>query len=92
MRKEERTAVYDDALHIEAYRFQGFAQPFPNHFHEHYVIGLVEDGQRTLSCKNREYSIAPGDIVLFDPGDDHGAAPSWAAGRLTIGAFISPRT
>lgn len=74
MRKEERTAVYDDALHIEAYRFQGFAQPFPNHFHEHYVIGLVEDGQRTLSCKNREYSIAQGDIVLFDPGDDHGCA------------------
>ena len=63
MKKETRTAVYDGTLHIEAYRFQDIARPFPNHFHEHYVIGLVEDGQRTLCCKNREYAIAPGDIV-----------------------------
>ena len=49
MRKEMRTVVYDDELRIEAYRFEGIVQPFPNHFHEHYVIGFVEDGQRVLS-------------------------------------------
>lgn len=43
MKKETRTVVYDDELRIEAYRFEGIVKPFPNHFHEHYVIGFVED-------------------------------------------------
>ena len=46
-------------------------QPFPNHFHEYYVIGFVEKGERRLSCKNQEYVIRKGNIVLFNPGDNH---------------------
>ena len=42
MKKGIRTAVYDEGLRMEAYRFEGIAQPFPNHFHEYYVIVLVE--------------------------------------------------
>lgn len=76
MKKETRTVVYDDELRIEAYRFEGIVQPFPNHFHEYYVIGFVEDGQRVLSCKNQEYTIAKGDIVLFNPGDNHACVQS----------------
>ncbi|MCM1387619.1 MAG: AraC family transcriptional regulator [Bacillus sp. (in: Bacteria)] len=76
MKKEIRTVVYDDELGIEAYRFEGIVQPFPNHFHEHYVIGFVEDGERTLSCKNIEYSIGKGTIVLFNPGDNHACVQS----------------
>lgn len=76
MKKETRTVVYDDALHIEAYRFQGIVQPFSNHFHEYYVLGLVEDGQRCLSCKNREYLLQKGDLVLFNPGDNHACVQS----------------
>ena len=71
MKKEIRTVVYDDELHIEAYRFEGIVQPFPNHFHEHYVIGFVEEGQRVLSCKSKEYIIDKGSIVVFNPGDNH---------------------
>ena len=71
MKKEVRTVVYDDELHIEAYRFEGIVQPFPNHFHEYYVIGFMEDGERVLSCKNQEYTIAKGDVLLFNPGDNH---------------------
>lgn len=71
MKKEIRTVVYDDELHIEAYRFEGIVQPFPNHFHEHYVIGFVEEGQRVLSCKSKEYIIDKGSIVIFNPGDNH---------------------
>lgn len=40
MKKEIRTVVYDEELRLEAYRFEGIAKAFPNHFHEHYVIGL----------------------------------------------------
>lgn len=71
MRKEIKTIVYDEKLRIEAYRFEGIVQPFPNHFHEYYVIGFVEAGERALSCRNREYALKPGAVVLFNPGDNH---------------------
>ena len=76
MKKETRTVVYDDGLRLEAYHFEGIRQPFPNHFHEHYVIGLVEDGTRRLSCRNREYSIQNGSIVHCGPGDNHASVQS----------------
>lgn len=71
MKKEVRTVVYDDELRIEAYRFEGIVQPFPNHFHEYYVIGFVEEGERVLSCRNQAYTIRKGDVLLFNPGDNH---------------------
>lgn len=74
MKRELKTVVYDEQLRLEAYHFQGIAQPFPNHFHEHYVLGLVEEGERCLVCKNREYLIRPGDMLLFNPGDSHACA------------------
>lgn len=76
MKKEVRTVVYDEELRIEAYRFQGLVQPFPNHFHEYYVIGFVEEGERRLSCKNQEYVIQKGHILLFNPGDNHACVQS----------------
>ncbi len=72
MKKEVKTVVYDDELRLEAYRFEGIKQPFPNHFHEYYVLGFAEGGRRMLSCKNKEYIIEKGNIVLFNPGDNHG--------------------
>ena len=71
MQKEIRTVCYDDDLHIEAYRFEGIVQPFPNHFHDYYVIGFIEAGTRCLSCKNKEYTVGPGNILLFNPNDNH---------------------
>ncbi len=74
MKKEVRTIVYDEQLRIEAYLLEGIVQSFPNHFHDHYVIGFMEGGERYLSCKNREYNLRKGDIVIFNPGDNHGCA------------------
>ena len=76
MKKQTRTAVYDDELRIEAYRFEGIVQPFPNHFHEYYVIGFIEDGHRVLSCRNQEYALKKGNILLFNPGDNHACVQS----------------
>ncbi len=74
MQKETRTIIYDEHLRIEAYLLQGFVKPFPNHFHAHYVIGLIEQGTRFMSCKNREYTLKRGNIVLFNPNDNHACA------------------
>ena len=64
--------VYDEFLNIEAYRFEGIVQPFPNHFHEYYVIGLVESGERQLVCNNSQFYLSGGDMLLLEPLDSHG--------------------
>lgn len=69
MDQELRRAVYDSGLRLEAYRFQGLRRPFSNHFHEYYVVGLIEEGAGTLICRGREYALRKGDIVLYNPGD-----------------------
>ena len=71
MAQEERTVRFDHDLQIEAYRFHGIMQKFPNHFHEYYVIGFIESGKRQLSCKNKEYVVGTGDLVFFNPLDNH---------------------
>lgn len=59
-------------LGIEAYCLLGVAQPFPNHFHEKYVIGLVEKGTRILQCGGETLLLSPGDIMALGPGENHG--------------------
>lgn len=71
MREETRTLILDQDLQVEAYRFKGIMQKFPNHFHEYYVIGFIEKGQRYLLCQGQEYIINPGDLLLFNPHDTH---------------------
>lgn len=74
MKGERKTIYYDEELQLEAYWFEGVAQPFPNHFHDYYVMGVIERGSRCLSCKNREYEVKTGDFLLFNPGDNHSCA------------------
>ncbi|MDD3673846.1 MAG: AraC family ligand binding domain-containing protein, partial [Synergistaceae bacterium] len=71
MEQETRTVKYDTELKVEAYSFKGIMQKFPNHFHDYYVIGFIESGERCLSCKNRKYTVEPGDLLLFNPRDNH---------------------
>ncbi len=65
MKQEIRIVKYDPQLKMEAYHFHGIMQKFPNHFHEYYVIGFIEKGQRFLSCKNKEY-IMKDMVFLFE--------------------------
>lgn len=71
MNRELRTVTYDSELGIEAYRFQGVMQKFPNHFHEHYVIGFIENGRRRLTCRGHEFILDGGELLLFNPLDVH---------------------
>lgn len=73
--QEQRRVYYDRDLKIEAYNLSGIVQKFPNHFHEYYVIGFVEGGRRHLWCKGREYDVSAGDLILFNPRDNHYCAP-----------------
>lgn len=62
---------YDHSLSLEAYRFNGVVQTFPNHFHDYYVIGLIEEGERKLTVNRQAYKIGPGDLMTFNPRDSH---------------------
>lgn len=74
-KKENREIYYDNDLDIEVYRLSGIVQKFPNHFHEYYVIGFIEGGKRHLWCKNKEYDLTIGDLILFNPHDNHYCVP-----------------
>ncbi len=56
--------------------YEGFLQPFALHSHSHYVIGLVRQGERRLECNGVSYTLAPGDVIVFNPGDVHGCVQS----------------
>lgn len=92
MKKEVRTICYDEALQLEAYRLEGIVQPFPNHFHEYYVVGFMKAGARYLSCKNNEYTLHQEDIVLFNPEDNHTCAQSGNEPLHYLGINISKAT
>lgn len=79
MERGKRTIIYDEQLHLEAYRFEGVAQSFPPHLHDYYVWGYAQRGERLLTCRGRRLTLAAGDMVLFNPGDDHGCVQSSAA-------------
>lgn len=76
MKNESGTAVYDPELRLEAYRFH---RSFPKHFHDYYVIGYVEGGQGGLVCRDVEYRLKKGGIIIYNPGDTHSCADSGAA-------------
>ena len=71
MTTEIREIAHDAELGLEAYRFRGISQPFPNHFHEHYVVGIVEEGRRHVLCMGREHALGAGDLLLLNPLDSH---------------------
>lgn len=89
MKKSTKTIVHDEELQIEACHFQGITQSFPNHFHEYHVIGCIEQGQRRLSCRNRDYTVGKGVILLFSPGDSH-ACTQKQGGALDYRSFHIP--
>lgn len=66
-----REVHVDQALGVEVYRFQGLVQAFPGHFHEYYLLGVIEGGERQVVCNGQEWRAGPGDIMNFSPGDVH---------------------
>lgn len=87
--KSQRIVRFDLELQLEAYYFKGLEQQSPNHFHDYYVIGLIDNGQRYLTCREVDYVINPNDLILFNPYDNH-ACKQVGDSPLLIAAYISP--
>ena len=89
MRQETRTIRRDLALGVEVCRLEGVAQPYPKHFHEPKVIGLLEGGARRMLCGAQVWDLTPGDVLLLAPGDSH-ACTQTDGGGLCYRAFHIP--
>ena len=46
------------------------------------MIGFIEGGKRHLWCKGQEYDLNAGDLILFNPRDNHYCAPIGGGIRL----------
>jgi AraC-like DNA-binding protein len=58
---------------------------FERHSHEGFALGVTTYGIQRFRCKGRQYDSLPGDLVLFNPDDDHDGCPGTADGfRYTI--------
>jgi AraC-like DNA-binding protein len=58
---------------------------FERHSHDCYALGATTHGIQRFRCKGRQYDSRPGDLVLFNPDDDHDGRPGTADGfRYTI--------
>lgn len=52
--------------------YRGILQPFADHAHDHYVFGIVREGERELVLNGKPLRIKKGDILVFNAGDAHG--------------------
>lgn len=52
--------------------YRGILQPFADHVHDHYVFGIVREGERVLILNGESLRIKKGDVLVFNPGDAHG--------------------
>lgn len=68
---QERQMLFDSELEIELLLFNGIKQKFPNHFHDYYVIGCIEQGKRKLTCKEQVFQLDVDDMILLNPFDNH---------------------
>lgn len=71
MKTISRTIKHDEVLGLEAFCLQGYAQPFPKHFHDYYVLGFVVSGERELPCNGLNLQVFPGNLLIFNPRDNH---------------------
>lgn len=72
--------------------YRGILQPFADHAHDHYVFGIVREGERELVLNGKLLRIKKGDILVFNPGDAHGCTQAsespFAYDSFTVAAEI----
>ena len=47
--------------------YRGILQPFADHAHNHYVFGIVREGERELVLNGEFLRIKKDDILVFNP-------------------------
>lgn len=61
----------DRNLGVTGEAFSGISQPFPAHFHQELVIGLILSGSRLLRIRGQEILLGPGSLFLIPARTSH---------------------
>ncbi len=60
-----------DVSHITFSSGQYTNFSFSPHFHEHYIIQVVDQGMNEGFCQGERFEAIPGDVLLINPGEIH---------------------
>ncbi|WP_139653346.1 AraC family transcriptional regulator [Raoultibacter phocaeensis] len=63
--------TYGSGITVELCTLLGVIEPFPSHFHDYYMVGVVAGGNRRLAVSGREYDLRAGDLLVINLGDPH---------------------
>ena len=56
----QRDVVRNRTLSLEGWHLRGQVEAFPAHFHDYYVLGVVEEGVRRLQYRGAAPRLCPG--------------------------------
>ena len=74
--REVRALALPDGSVVEVCSLAGDILAFPNHLHDHYVVGVLHASRRALTVSSRElHVLEPGDVFLVNPGEPHACDP-----------------
>src|SRR5450755_3035509 len=65
----ETALIKTDFGDIFSNRYKNFT--FPKHFHELFLIQIIEEGQNEFYCNGMKYRVGPDDLVFINPGEVH---------------------
>ncbi|HEU5104051.1 MAG TPA: AraC family transcriptional regulator [Roseiflexaceae bacterium] len=72
MEKHQWSILRRDAdLQLDALQAKFTTYAFARHWHDYYVIGLVEDGAQSFWCRRNTYTTPRGGLIVINPGEAH---------------------
>jgi AraC-like DNA-binding protein len=77
---EWSTLRHDADLQLDVFQANFKTYAFARHWHDYYVIGLVEAGAQSFWCRNATYTTPPGGLIVLNPGDPHTGQAAVASG------------
>jgi AraC-like DNA-binding protein len=61
----------DPELRLDSLQARFTRHAFARHWHDYYVIGLVEEGAQTFWCRRATHVTPRGGLILINPGEAH---------------------
>ena len=71
---------HDADLRLDMLQANFTTYAFARHWHDYYVIGLVDAGAQSFVCGRASYTTPPGGLILLNPGDPHTGQAAVAGG------------
>jgi AraC-like DNA-binding protein len=72
MLNQERSQIWHNAqLDVELLQASYVRHAYPRHFHEYYVICVIEQGAQSFTHQDSKYFTPAGGVILINPGAVH---------------------